>query len=227
MVAMKPYYPATNPKWDNCHLNHYPHWRFLLKGELDPLHVEFVFAYLWVGRKILHVVDLKGECTCLFSSTLLSIIIILATIPLVDNIKRYFPRTSLKTIWSLFAYLFISPSITSLRIARDMVGVLWKLVTFMSASFGVNMDLSKDLRLSFTQTMVSLGKRTTMGIRLPTTINMSPSSFSFNPTSTSQPIEIIPYSGNHFSNMFKTWAMWRVVGMLPLDNHFAMLSLKH
>ncbi len=146
---------------------------------------------------------------------------------LVDNSKRYCLKASLKTIWSIFAFLFTSPSITSLRITKDMVGVLCKLFTLMPAPFGVSMDLYRDLRLSFTLKMASLIERTTMGIKLLIIINMSPSSSSFNPTSTSQPIEVVLYSGNHFYNMFKTWAMWRVVGMLPPDNHFTMLGLKH
>ncbi len=39
--------------------------------------MEFVPTYLQVGEKIPPIVDLKGECTCLFGCTLLFIVVIL------------------------------------------------------------------------------------------------------------------------------------------------------
>lgn len=67
---------------------------------------------------------------------------------LVDNSKRY----CLKLVWKLFGPLlpFSYFPFCNKSSHRNMVGVLWKLVTFMLAPFGVSMDLYRDLRLSFT-----------------------------------------------------------------------------
>jgi hypothetical protein len=52
--------------------------------------------------------------------------------------------------WSLFAFFFTSLFVTSLHVTTNIVGVLWKLITFMSTPFRVSMDLYEDLKFSST-----------------------------------------------------------------------------
>ncbi len=109
------------------------------------------------------------------------------TIPsylLVDNSKRYYPKISLSYLVFLFLFFLISPSIANLRIVSNMVGSIWKLITFMQVPYVPNIGFYRDIKLSFTWTIVSWGGTIAMGIRLPTTIGMFPFWSSSNPFST-------------------------------------------
>jgi hypothetical protein len=68
---------------------------------------------------------------------------------LVNSSKWYCLGTSLNFL-VLFCLFFTSLFVIGLPIATNIVGILWKLVTFMSTPYGVNMDLYEDLKSSST-----------------------------------------------------------------------------